>query len=145
MSSIFQAYHDYVQDNKGCKSWHEYYNLYVSKKWHRGNKQRNYKRNKDIIYKTTSTKRNGSDVEYEIIPVQDGDFYLDYILAEQVLKLKYEDKGYNSDLTIDRIRPFNFITMWVDDEMNLVADVPNLIIDAEFKIDNNGNLTLKYG
>ena len=103
------------------------------------------KRNKDIIYKTASTKRNGSDVEYEIIPVQDGDFYLDYILAEQVLKLKYEDTGYNSDLTIDRIRPFNFLTMWVDNEMNLVADVPNLIIDAQFKIDNIGNLTLKYG
>ena len=142
MSSIFQAYHDYVRDNKGCKSWHEYYNLYVAKRWRRGNKQRNYKRNKDIIYKSTSTKRNGSDVKYEIIPIEDVNFYLE---NEQILKLQYEDKGYNSDLTIDIIRPFSFLTMWVDDEMNLVADVPNLIIDAEFKIDNNGNLTLKYG
>ena len=49
MSSIFQAYHDYVRDNKGCKSWHEYYNLYVAKRWRRGNKQRNYKRNKDTL------------------------------------------------------------------------------------------------
>ncbi len=139
--TILQSYKKYLQDNKGCTSWWEYWNLYVTKKWHRGNKQRNYQRNKDIIYKSTSTKRNGSNVEYELVPIEDGNLYLD----GKFLKLKYKDKGYSSDLTIDRIRPFDFLTMWVDDGMNLIADVPNIIIDAEFKIDNNGNLTLKYG
>ena len=59
--------------------------------------------------------------------------------------MNYQDKGYSSNLTVDKIRPFNFITMNVNDGMELVADIPNLLLDAEFKIDNNGNLTLKYG
>lgn len=139
--NILQEYYNWVNNKDECSTWHEHYNRHIAKLWVRSSRQRNYQRNNDIIYKSTTTKRNDSEVKYELIPVEDGDFYID----EQFLKLQYQDKGYSSNLTIDKIRPFNFITMEVDDEMNLVADIPNIILDAEFKIDNNGNLTLKYG
>ena len=139
--NIIEEYYKWLNNKDECSSWHEHYNLHVAKRWRRSSRQRNYQRNNDIIYKSTTTKRNDVDVKYELVPVEDGDFYLD----EQFLKLNYQDKGYSSNLTVDKIRPFNFITMNVNDGMELVADIPNLLLDAEFKIDNNGNLTLKYG
>lgn len=204
--NIWEEYNKWLNNPQGY-SWKDYYFLFVAKTWHRESKQRNYQRNNDIIYKNTTTKRNGVDTENELISVEDGNFYLD----ENILYLTYEDKGYkteesysaypvsayvDSDLDlnitlkngvtgtnfyidsdgnlvnkgtdeysienqnlvlndelllrtvpvkIERIRPFNFITMEVDDNMNLVANIPNMILDAEFKIENNGNLTLKYG
>ena len=205
--NIWEEYIKWLNNPQGY-SWKDYYFLYIAKTWHRESKQRNYQRNKDIFYKNTTTKRNGVDVENELIPFNDdGEFILD----ENILYLTYKDKGYkaeesysdnpvsayvDSDLDLnitlkngvtgtnffidsdgnlvnrgtdeysienqnlvlndevvlrsvpvkrERIRPFNFISMEVNGEMNLVADIPNMILDAEFKIDNNGNLTLKYG
>ena len=143
MIDILKAYNEYLEDNKGCQTWFEYYNLYVVQKWVRGNKQRNYQRNKDIIYKSTSTKRNNQEVKYELVPLEgNGNFYL---YQNCYLQFYYVDSGYSTDLTVDKVHPFKYIKMWVEDIMNLTADIPNIILDAEFEIDNNGNLILKYG
>lgn len=124
-----------------CKTWREHYFLHVAKKWHRENKQRNYKRNNDIIYKSTSTKRNGSQAIYEIITVKNSDLYLD----DTTLMLKRDDGTYSPEITVDKVRPFDFMRMQVTDDMYLVAEIPNLILDTDFKIDNNGNLIFNYG
>lgn len=109
-------------------------------KWLRANKQRNYKRNKDIIYKTVTASKYDSEVGYEI--VSDIDFYLD----GQYLKLRTGELEFNYSFGTDRIRPYTFITMQVDDLMNLKADIPNIIKDScVFTIDNNGNLILNNG
>lgn len=141
-NDILKLYSEWKKNPQGY-TWCEYYNTYwIKQKWSRESKQRNYKRNDDIIYKSVSTVRNTKEVEYAIIGIENGDLlYLD----GQYLKLKTNDTGYKSDLSVDYIRPFAFLTMWVDDDMNLVEDLPNLILDADFKIDIKGNLILNYG
>lgn len=110
-------------------------------KWQRTNKQRNYKRNDDIIYNSVTGIKYDSEVTYDI--VTDVNLYLD----GQYLKLKTEELEYNYSFGTDRIRPFTFITMEVDNNMNLNANIPNVIKDScKFEIDNNlGNLILTYG
>ena len=204
--NIWNSFHEWLE-NYRYLTWEEFYNFYVSCKWNRANKLRNYKRNKDIIYNNTSTKRNSTDVETEIIPVEQGDFffengnlYLTYkdkgfntsssfsqnpVIAmvndemNLLIKIhdkveetnfiidadsclyntgidKYELKGqdlYSSDELLlrlipvqkERIRPFNYITMELDEEYNLYANIPTIILDSKFEINNNnGELWLIY-
>ena len=137
---FWQLYSDWYLNYRNEFTWIDYYNSKFTDKFKRESKQRNYKRNGDIIYDSNASKRNNSITGIEIIPIKSGDLYLD----GQYLKLRYEDSGYSSDFTVDKIRPYNYLTMWVDNELNLVADMPNLLLDKSFFIDYNvyGNLVL---
>lgn len=122
-------------------SWIEYYNLIVTKKWIRQSKQRNYKRNNDIVYRTSKIQKNNSNYKFGININESDYFYID----NQYLKYDYSNNEYNKKDGLVLISPFKFITMDVTNCMNLVVDIPNMILDKEFEIDNNGNLILNYG
>ena len=139
--TIWEHYNNYLSNPQDCESWVEYYNVVVTKKWIRQSKQRNYKRNKDIVYQDSKIKYNGLLLKYNIRFADYDYFYID----NQFLKLEYSSQVKDESHKTRNIYPFRYMTAFVDDEMNLVADIPNMIIDAEFKIENNGNLILKYG
>lgn len=143
-SQLYQdLYTAWRNDNRGFEYWLDYYFHFRNFEWQRESKQRNYKRNKDIIYNSNSADRNNKKVGIEIKGIDDYNFYLD----RNILKLEYEDKqgeySYNSE--VDKLRPFDFVTMEVNKEMKLTADIPNIIMDANFFIDKQGKLNLIYG
>ena len=97
-------------------------------------RQRNYKRNGDILYSTTSSiQRNGIETTYDI--VDGGEFKLD----GNILNFIYEEdsKYYIGN---DRVRPYSFIEMYIDNEINLIGYIPNIVDSEIFIVDNNGNL-----
>lgn len=132
-----EIYNQYLKNSEGM-TWEQYYSKYH--KWRREDKQRNYKRNKDIIYHTESAKKVFNDITYKVVKTDNEEFFLD----GNNLYLKYEDSGYNDNINTESIRPFGFIKMRVDDNMYLNARIPNIILDAQFTIDKNGNLYLNY-
>lgn len=98
------------------------------------NRQRNYKRNGDILFSTTSSvQRNGTETIYDI--VDGGEFKLN---ESSLYFIFQEDSTYYYGN--DRIRPYTFIQMYVDNEMNLFGYYPNIVDSEIFIIDNNGNL-----
>lgn len=141
MQTVWDLFLKWKQNNEGY-SWSDYYFTYwIKQKYSRESKQRNYKRNGDIIYSSHKARRDNKVVGVNIIWPERGELYLD----GQYLKYKYDDGGFNYNTHVDKIRPFAFLRMWADNDMYLNADVPNLILDTEFKIDNNSVLNIKYG
>ena len=132
--NITDYYKKWLNNNEGI-SFIEYYNKYNNTRWDRSNKQRNYKRNKDIIYKSPLAKRVNQRITYKLVGINDGDFYFD----GQYLRYKYNEVGYSAKVSFELIRPYTYITMDVNNNLILTADIPMLVNDASFEI-IDGNL-----
>lgn len=116
-----------------------YYNLNENRWWDRLNKQRNYKRNKDIIYRDSNHVRADLKVQYKLMAVNDGDFVFD----DKFLLYKYDTENYANNASYEYIRPFTYAKMNVNDELKLEVTVPMLVDDVEFEI-KNGCLIIDY-
>ena len=132
--SIGDYYERWKLDNEGL-NFIEYYNKYNDTRWDRLNRQRNYKRNKDIIYKLPTARRGDERVTYRLIGINDGYFYF----YDQFLRYRYDKGKYDPRNAVEYIRPYTYITMNVNEDLKLEADIPILVEDAKFTI-KDGNL-----
>lgn len=95
-------------------------------------RQRNYKRNGDIIYSSISAVNSNNIFDY-IIDL-DGIF----IIVDDYLYYEYED-GTHYYLK-ERIRPYSFIQMYVDNNMILNGYYDNDTKNDLFLINTDGDL-----
>lgn len=125
-------------------TWDEYYKTYINLDYVKGDHQRNYQRNDDLVYHTNNTKANNRSINYVL-----GDLEAPYfeLLDNGNLIYHHDTYGaieYNKKSITQLISPFAYMSMWVDDNLDLIADVPIVIYgDTEFEFNEYGNLIIK--
>lgn len=100
-------------------------------------RQRNYRRNKDIVYSSGFTKPNGMIIHYLYDTTENPLFTLNEINGNlyytQDLTTTPSQMFSNGVVNINVV-PYSFIRIDANDELYLIADVPNIIDDTFFEI-----------
>lgn len=137
----YLLYQDWEQHYKGSISWWDFYTKRYLQ-FVRTDKQRNYQRNKDIVYHTKGTKVNKRALKYLIGDVKAPVF----TLVDETGILYYTLDSYSAPYTergeIQQIiTPIAYVRIYMNDNLELVADVPIMLLgDTRFFIDGSGNL-----
>ena len=99
------------------------------------NRQRNYRRNKDIVYPTELTNKSGALIEYGFDDTDVPTFTLNTTNGNlYYTQNQHGNQSYSNGVLRINVVPYSFIRIDANGNMELIADVPTLVDDTFFEL-----------